>query len=492
MNRRNAALILAGALTLTPVSCASEVGTASTDTPPATAETTAAVSTETAAPTENTQPAEQTTAAPVITDSEDIIKGSIYDSRGNLLSYTYQEADGTLRRHYADKYSISFANIITEMSAGYDTTFNDILTEKNPTPVGGADNYGQSLRLTIDGDIQNMIYTYMEQQNIVGSVVVLRTDGSILSQVSYPSYDPSTVAKQEYDEELAWGECGNKAFQNYEPGSCFKIMSEVIADKHGVNVLYDEGTWEVGGVPIVNWDHDTNTGYPVAERTLYSAFVNSSNIFFAKAFDQIGAEAVLDDLNTIFHFGADNDIECDFGNISNNIEIYCDDDLRRSAFGQSYVLTCPIFLAALGREAAFGDMVTPFVVDEIVDSGDVNSVISDGTQPSQVIASIPEEYRENLRNGMSGVASGLGVYVPDGYSFYAKTGTAETWVNDFLYITGCVKKDTDDGSAVYDGYEDYSDSYVIVMQVQNPDDHGFEFASQSSQLYRGIVDIVVS
>ena len=52
--------------------------------------------------------------------------------------------------------------------------------------------------------------------------------------------------------------------------------------------------------------------------------------------------------------------------MENNFEIFSNDDLRRSAFGQSNVRTCPIYLAALGREAVFGDMVKPFVVQSIV------------------------------------------------------------------------------------------------------------------------------
>ena len=271
-------------------------------------------------------------------------------------------------------------------------------------------------------------------------------------------------------------------------------MSEVIADKHGITSLPDEGQWEYGNFPISNWDWGKNQSYPIAQRTLNSAFVNSSNVFFAKAFDQIGADDVLSDLSTIFHFGADNDIECDFGMIENNIEVYCDDDLRRSAFGQSYVLTCPLFLAALGREAAFGDMVKPFVLQNIVDSNDCGNVLAGGTAPNEVIASIPQEYRQNLLDGMAGVAAGLNVSVPAGYSFIAKTGTAETWVGDFLYITGCIKNDNDTGTTVYDDYSNYAatGSYIIVMQIQNPSDHGFEFASQSSSYYGGVVNTVLS
>lgn len=479
--KKLSAMAMSAALLSVFCSCTSQVGQADLSATAPAADTTA--------PAEETTEAVTTTAATTedsVSLSEAAVKGNFYDCNGRLLLST----DGS-RRVSAEPYAVSFANIITTMSAGYDTTFDDILKTPDPTAAGG--NVGQSVQLTIDGDLQNEIYDYMQSNNLIGSVVALRSDGSILSQVSYPSYDPNLVESQEYDEELAWGSVGNKAFRNFEPGSCFKIMSEVIADKHGVTSIYDDGTWEVGGVPIVNWDHDKNTSYPIPDRSLYSAFVNSSNIFFAKAFDQIGADAVLSDLSSIFHFGLDDDIECDFGSLENNIEIYCDDDLRRSAFGQSYVLTCPIFLAALGREAVLGDMVTPFVVKNIVDSSDGTTVIGAGSKDNDVIASIPQEYRQNLLSGMTGVGSGLGVYLPAGYEFYAKTGTAETWEGDFLYITGCAKNVNDTGKISYDSYDNYSatGSYIVVMQIQNPEAHGFAFASESAAYYRGLMNIVV-
>ncbi len=437
-----------------------------------------------------TEPSTEPTTEP----AGSFLKGNFYDTNGILLTYSEEQPDSSVRRKYAEEFAEPFANIITEMSDGYDTAFNDILNEENPTP-SAENKVGKSIQLTLDANVQKSIYDYMKEQNIVGSVVVLRSDGSILSQVSYPSYDPNAVKDQKYDEKLAWGDCGNKAFQNYEPGSCFKIMSAVLADKHGIYSQYDEGEWDFGGMPIVNWDHETNkTGYPT-QRSLYSAILNSSNIFFAKTFGDIGKEDVLADLSSIFHFGADekDDIVCDFGTISNNVEIYCNDDLYRTAFGQSYVLTCPIFLAALGREAIMGDMVRPFVLQNIVDTSDGKTVIGEGSKPCDVIATIPEDYRQSLLDGMMGVASDIGVYISDDYTFYAKTGTAETWVNDFLYITGFVRNNEEKPNTKYTDYSNYSDkgSYSVVMQIQNPAEHGLSFASESAWMYREIVNLAV-
>lgn len=425
-----------------------------------------------------------TTTATTTTTAPAVMRGNLYDCKGTLLMYSERDSAGKEQRFTNDENKVAFANVLNEMSEGLDLVYNDQLRTENPN----SEKTGQSVQLTFDADIQNAIYNYMENTGIIGSAVVMRTDGSILAEVSYPSYNPDDYYNIETEEDLAWGTYGNKAFQNFPPGSCFKIMSEVISDKNGIYSLPDEGTWYYDGTSIVNWDHDTNYSYPI-ERSLYSAFINSSNIFFARSFDTIGRETVLDDLDTIFHFVSD--INCDFGTISNNIEIYCNDDLRRSAFGQSYVMTCPIYLAALGREAVFGDMVKPFTMKNIVDTNNPDTVIKTGSKANEVIASIPAEYRQNLLDGMTGVGGNLGIYVPAGYSFYAKTGTAETWEGDFLYITGIVKNNSDNGGKTYTDYSNYSDSYIIVTQTRNPEAFGFSFASDSASLYQGVVNCVV-
>lgn len=486
--KKAAVLIMAQAMLLTAVSCSSTVEKRTVeDSSPAT-ESSSSPASENASSTsavhseKTTAKTTEMTTEKASSDKEKAsVKGNIYDTEGRLL---ISDSDG--KRVYADEYAISFANVATEMSAGYDKTFEDILLTSD-----ASGQQGDSITITLDADVQNAVYSYMQANNIKGACVAMRTDGSILAQVSYPSYDPRTVASTEYDEELAWGEFGNKAFQNYEPGSCFKIMSEVISDKHGVHSLTDEGEWEFDGTSIVNWDHDTNFSYPM-QRSLSSAFINSSNIYFAKAFDQIGTDAVLSDLDSIFHFVTD--IECDFGALENNIEIYCQDDLRRTAFGQSYVLTSPLYLAALGREAVFGHMVRPFVLQNTVATGDPLKQLGNAPKGNDVIATIPQECRQNLLDGMQAIGSNLGVYVPEGYTLYAKTGTAETWLGDFLYITGCVKNNSDDGAGTYFGnYESYGEngSYIIVMMVQNPGEHGYEFASESAPLYQGLVNAVM-
>ena len=126
----------------------------------------------------------------------------------------------------------------------------------------------------------------------------------------------------------------------------------------------------------------------------------------------------------------------------------------------------------------------------------IRDSISAGSAPYEVIASIPQEYRQNLLDGMLGVTGHLGVYVPEGYQLYTKTGTAETGAGDYLYITGCLRNNNDQsaGCPTYADYSSYKEngSYIIILQIQNPKDHGFNYASDSGALYKGIIDTVLA
>lgn len=402
-------------------------------------------------------------------------KGNLYDSNGILLMQTEGSGENAYRSA-PEQYRVPFANILSSRSNGLDSVFDTTLRQKDT-----------SIQLTFDGDVQNAIYKYMESIDMVGSVVVMRTDGSLMAEVSYPSYDPDIYG--DADDSALTGYYGNKAMQAAAPGSTFKIMSEVLADKHGIDSLYDDGAWYADGGLITDWDYDTNPAYPIEERTRYSAFVNSSNVFFAKCFDMIGTDAVIADLGDIFHYGSD--IGCDFGTLSSSLYIENADDLRRTAFGQANVLVSPMYLAAVTREAVFGDMVTPFTLKNTVKGADPAKIKSKGTQP-EIIASIPSSYRRGLLEGMQAVGSDIGVYAPDGYTFYAKTGTAETGWGAYMYIAGCFRSASDDGGIRYQGYKGYEGSYIIVTQLQNGNEFGFRYASESAYIYQNIANIVTS
>lgn len=447
-----------------------------------------------------------------VNSSEDIgnyYKGTIYDTNGEKLMYTTQEDTSTAYRKANASYSLCISNILDEsagittqtgMFKGADANFNKILTQPNIVPANGFDGIGRSIQLTINAKMQKQIYETLEKENVVGSVVVMRTDGSIAAEVSCPSYDCNLrTSDPQYIDQLNNNEMVNRCMSVATPGSCFKIISEVICDKHGINSLEDTGMWTYDGTFIKNWDwYIYPERYP-ASSTLEDAFINSSNVYFARAFDSIDKSMLIGDLKNIFLYGDGLNIKCDFGVISNELNITSIDQLRRSAFGQANVKTTPMYLALLVREAVFGEMVRPFILQNVVNTIDYSQIIKKGSKPNDVIANIPNDLRKNINSCMRSAGENLeksdGVIVPEGYSLFAKTGTAEVGNGYYMYISSCLLADNDTGTEdkTYSNYSHYANggSYIIILQVQNTEDFGYEYASDMAPLYNSVVNSIV-
>ena len=119
-----------------------------------------------------------------------VYRGNIYDTNLNLVTYgTYAKGEYD-ERLYGENCAYSFSNIISEASGGFDSSLSELLKKANPTHINADHDVGSSVRLTIDSDVQTALSSYMANMGMSGSIVVLRTDGSILAEVSYPTYDP--------------------------------------------------------------------------------------------------------------------------------------------------------------------------------------------------------------------------------------------------------------------------------------------------------------
>ncbi|MCF6243680.1 MAG: penicillin-binding protein 2 [Sulfurovum sp.] len=88
----------------------------------------------------------------------------------------------------------------------------------------------KNLQLNIDIDLQQIIYERFKEANQTGVVVVMRTNGEILSAVSYPAYDPNLfVGGISQKDWKALQDDVDKPFSNkiihgtYPPGSTIKM-----------------------------------------------------------------------------------------------------------------------------------------------------------------------------------------------------------------------------------------------------------------------------
>lgn len=130
------------------------------------------------------------------------------------------------------------------------------LVSTPPTP-------GDSLKLTIDGDVQNAGEAGLAEKGRGGFISMNIDTGEILALGSYPTFDPTQLIEPTQaevdelyrDEELA--PLVNRATEGaYPTGSTFKIITALAALENGVitpdEVVQDNGKIEVGGQPFEN------------------------------------------------------------------------------------------------------------------------------------------------------------------------------------------------------------------------------------------------
>ena len=425
------------------------------------------------------------------------LRGSIFDTNMECVLSSEIPKDETSYRKMNEKYT-GLSNIFCDQSEGFDTIFESILRSANPVLVSRKAPVGQSLQLTVNADMSQKIYDIMQKENVVGSVAVMRSDGSVAALVSTPSYDLNRLRDDpDYSDELGnTGAFINRTRHLAAPGSTFKILSEVLADIHGIDKLTDEGRIEIQSAYLQNWDFYKNYSYPFeTDRT--SAFLRSSNVYFAKAFGLIGEKDVVSDLKKYFLFGDDVSIDCDFALLENVLDIESEDNLYRSGFGQGNVRTTPVYLSAVAREAIYGTMVKPFVLQNIIDTK-TSDIISSASSPYEEIAEIPNKsgYRENIKKCMQQAGTFLDIDIPEGYDLYTKTGTANVGNGLYLYITGGIVNQNDKTAQkiIYDtDYKNFSvqGGYMVTLQVQNPEELGFELASNIAYLYNEILNVII-
>ncbi|MBQ5563529.1 MAG: hypothetical protein IIT39_09085, partial [Clostridia bacterium] len=189
-------------------------------------------------------------------DNEYYLRGFIFDANMRCLMSSVTEKGKTPYRKLEPKY-ISLSNILSDQSEGLDTVFESILRTANPTRNEKSQEIvGKSVQLTLNAEMSQKIYNRMQKEKIVGSVVVMRSDGSIAAMVSSPSYDVNKLqSDKNYSKTL--GNSGafiNRTLSTAAPGSTFKIISEVIADLHNIDEMKDEGRINIQSTYLQNHD----------------------------------------------------------------------------------------------------------------------------------------------------------------------------------------------------------------------------------------------
>lgn len=293
---------------------------------------------------------------------------------------------------------------------------------------------GANIYLTIDSSIQRFVETAVKESSetynpewLMLHVMDAKT-GEILASGSTPSFDPNIKNITNYENPLV-----SYAF---EPGSTMKTYTYMCALEKGTydgNATFTSGSFAIGPDYVSDWD---NNGWGTINYD--TGFLYSSNVGIANIMQNYISKSDLRDCLEKYGFGSQTGIELSrefTGSIKFNYPI----EVAAAGFGQGITTTAVQHLQALSLIANNGKMVTPRMIEKIVDPNTGEILYQGKTVMSEQL--IKESTVNKMKDLMYDVvnsedpnATGRPFKI-DGFDVIAKTGTAQIYQNG-SYLTG--------------------------------------------------------
>ena len=393
--------------------------------------------------------------------------------KNNLNRYSVYTVENSERSYPNGTLAASVLGFVNENEEGYgiEAYYNSYLkgtdgrvitttdAHGNAMPYDYSARYsakdGNSLVLTIDETLQyylekNLEITVSQHKlaNRSTGIIMNAKTGAIVAMATSPGFDPNdpshvyfesdrlTLAKMSADkkteEEILakkqeiWGkQWQNKAVSElYIPGSVFKMFTCASALEEEVVSLDStfecSGIADVAGTKIRCWNIG---GHGVSNLT--EAMIRSCNPAFIKIGQLLGVEK----FSKYFEaFGFTEKTGIDLPGEADSLYVKESDmgivELSSSAFGQTTKVTPIQMVTAAAAVVNGGKLVTPYVVDKIIDS-DGNVVKSAQTVVRR--QAISEETSATMRKILEDVvtANGGGNAYMSGYRIGGKSGTSE-------------------------------------------------------------------
>ena len=314
---------------------------------------------------------------------------------------------------------------------------------------------GYSLVLTVDQTIQQVVEKYLEEaieeydaKNRGAAIVMDVQTGAILAMATKMDYNPNdylTIADPDVAEQIALlsgdeqaaalVQARNEQYRNkavsdfYEPGSVFKTITASIGLEEGLVSEDTEftcvGYYTLPGVkPMRCHIYPRNHG----KQNFVQAIANSCNPAFMTLGNQIGAHLFFK-YYTAFGFTQRTGVDL-LGEPLVTTSLYHQEedikpvDLATSSIGQTFKVTPLQMVTALAAIANGGNLMQPYIVQQILDSdGNVVSNTEPVVKRQVISADTSKRMAAMLENAVSGGAI-ANAYV-SGYRVAGKTGTSE-------------------------------------------------------------------
>jgi len=331
---------------------------------------------------------------------------------------------------------------------------------------------GVDMVLTIDRSLQFFVYNLLEKavkdyKADSGSIILLSPKtGAILALANYPYFDPN-----KYSEVQDLSLFKNPTISDsFEPGSIFKVITMAGAlDSNTIkptDFFTDTGFVKIDEDTIHNVD-DENFGTVTITEILEDS-INTGMVYVS---DLLGRESFRNYLKK-FGFGGLTNIELsgevsgDINNLERKQPIY----LATASFGQGISVTPLQMITAVGAIANSGQLMKPFIVDQILDGKKSTK------RKPKIIRNVISPSAAAMLSAMmvSVVENGYGsrARVP-GYLVAGKTGTAQVPRSEGGY--------SDEVIHSFVGFAPATDpQFAALVKIDNPKEERFAAATAAS------------
>ncbi len=313
-----------------------------------------------------------------------------------------------------------------------------------------------TLYLTIDKNIQQMVEEVMDEYHVEGSVVVMNPrNGDLIALASRPNYNQRNNTSTNQDNFL------NKSFAHYYPGSLFKILIGAAALEEGLISPLDRlictGEYNFPtGLSIPCWNRNGHGNISVLEAMAFSC-----NPSFIEIGLKLGRNNILKYSQKLGLM--ENKIIGYPQNIVNKINIdYGPGAIGNASLGQEGIMITPVQSAVLVSSIANGGyVVTPRIVKEIKNENGEVIFTPNIDEPSKV-------WSDSTVNELNKMLHAVTIW---------GTGT-KAWSADIASAGKTASAETGSGTnALFGGYFPFENpKYTIVVLVEGGSAGGVDAA----------------
>ncbi|MEA5516086.1 penicillin-binding protein 2 [Nodularia sp. UHCC 0506] len=297
----------------------------------------------------------------------------------------------------------------------------------NHAPKGFLNFDDLRLQLTIDSRLQRVARTALQAQMRKfqakrGAVIVMdASDGSLLALTSYPTYNPNEYSKADISLFRNW-----TVADLYEPGSTFKPLNVAIALENGAikadDMFNDPGSIQIGKHTIRNAGLNGHGQISIAKILQTSSNIGMVRIIqqmkptlYYNWLERLGLGQTVD---TDLPFGVRGQLKSQKEFLGSSIEP------ATTSFGQGFSLT-PLQLVQMhGALANGGKLVTPHVVQGLVDTKGQMHYSPKLSTSRQIFSAATAQTVVEMMETVVSVGTGKAAQIP-GYRIGGKTGTSQ-------------------------------------------------------------------